>query len=163
MLSIIVAAAENNVIGRENKMPWHLPDDLKHFKRTTKGHYVIQGRKTFDSQGRPLPKRTNIVITRKKDAHIEGCLIAHSLDEAIAMVKEDNEPFIIGGEEIYRQAMEKADRIYLTRVHGTFAGDTYFPEIDKEQWKVISSEYHEVDDRHAYSFTVYIMERKSGF
>ena len=163
MLSLIVAAAENNVIGKDNKLLWHLPDDLKHFKRTTKGHHVIQGRKTFDSQGRPLPKRTNIVITRKKDVHIEGCLIAHSLEEAIDMAKEDDEPFIIGGEEIYRQAMDKVDRIYLTRVHETFEGDTYFPEIDEEQWKVVSSEYYEVDDRHAFPFTVYVLERKTGF
>ena len=161
MLSMIVAVSENNVIGKENKLLWHLPDDLKHFKRTTKGHHVIAGRKTFESQGRPLPKRTNIVITRNKDICIEGCHIAHSLDEAIVMAREDNEPFIIGGEEIYKQAMEKVDRIYITRIHETFDGDTYFPEIDERKWEVVSSKYHGIDDKHPYPFTIYILEKKT--
>jgi len=160
MLSMIVAASENNVIGKNNQLLWHLPDDLKHFKRTTKGHHVIAGRKTFESQGRPLPNRTNIIITRNRDLQIDGCEIAHSLDEAIGMVKDDDEPFIIGGEDIYKQALSKVDRIYLTRVHATFEGDTYFPEIDENEWEVLSSEYHGTDEKHKYPFTVYTLERR---
>lgn len=160
MLSMIVAASENNVIGKNNQLLWHLPDDLKHFKRTTKGHHVIAGRKTFESQGRPLPNRTNIIITRNRDLQLEGCEIAHSLDEAIGMVKDDDEPFIIGGENIYKQALSKVDRIYLTRVHATFEGDTYFPGLDENEWEVVSSEYHGTDEKHEYSFTVYMLERK---
>ena len=160
MLSMIVAASENNVIGKNNQLLWHLPDDLKHFKRTTKGHHVIAGRKTFESQGRPLPNRTNIIITRNRDLQIDGCEIAHSLDEAISMVKNDDEPFIIGGENIYKQALPKVDRIYLTRVHATFEGDTYFPEIDANEWEVVSSEYHGTDEKHKYPFTVYTLEHR---
>ncbi len=159
MLSMIAAASENNVIGKNNQLLWHLSDDLKHFKRTTKGHHVIAGRKTFESQGRPLPNRINIIITRNNNFQAEGCAIAHSLDEAISMVKNDDEPFIIGGETIYKLALPKVDRIYLTRVHATFEGDTYFPEIGENDWKVVSTEYHGTDEKHKYPFTIYILER----
>ena len=158
MLSLIVAASENNVIGSNNQLLWHLPDDLKHFKHTTQGHCVIGGRKTFESQGKPLPARTNIVITRNRHYKTEGCIVVHSLEEALEKARQDAEPFIIGGEQIYRLAMPLVDRIYLTRVHATFEGDTYFPEFDPAQWREISRTHHQRDARHAYSFTIFIME-----
>lgn len=159
MLSMIVAAAENNAIGKDNKLLWHLPDDLKHFKNTTKGHHIIMGRKTFESNGRPLPKRTNIIITKNKDFTADGCLIVHSMDEALEIAKNDNEPFIIGGETIYRQAMPLAERIYLTRVHTEIEGDTFFPEIDENEWEEKSREYHEKDEKHPYPFSIITLER----
>jgi dihydrofolate reductase len=160
MLSMIVAAAENNAIGKDNKLLWHLPDDLKHFKRTTKGHHVIAGRKTFESQGRPLPHRTNIIVTRKKDYLAEGCIIVNSLEEALNQVKNDDEPFIIGGENIYRLAMPKADRIYLTRVHAEFEADTFFPEINPDEWQETERTYHEKDEKHQYAFSIITYDRK---
>ena len=159
MLSMIVAAAENNAIGKDNKLLWHLPDDLKHFKRTTKGHHVIAGRKTFESQGRPLPHRTNIIITRNKNYQAEGCIVVNSLEEALNRIENDDEPFIIGGENIYRLAMPRADRIYLTRVHTEMEGDTFFPEINKEKWKETSRIYHEKDDRHDFPFSIIIYDK----
>jgi dihydrofolate reductase len=160
MLSMIVAAAENNAIGKDNKLLWHLPDDLKHFKRTTKGHHVIAGRKTFESQGRPLPHRTNIIVTRNKDYLAEGCIIVNSLEEALNQVKNDDEPFIIGGENIYRLAMPKADRIYLTRVHAEFEADTFFPEINPDEWQETEITYHEKDEKHQYAFSIITYDRK---
>jgi dihydrofolate reductase len=159
MLSMIVAAAENNAIGKDNQLLWHLPDDLKHFKKTTKGHHVIAGRKTFESQGRPLPHRTNIIITRNPDYQAEGCIIVHSLEEALKQVKNDEEPFIIGGENIYRMAMPQADRIYLTRVHVSLEADTFFPEISPQEWKEVSKTYHEKDEKHEYPFSIIIYDR----
>ena len=161
MLSLIVAAAENSAIGRGNDLLWHLPDDLKHFKRTTKGHYVIMGRKTFESQGKkPLPGRTNIVITRKKDYSAPKCIVVSSLEKALDAVKKDEEPFIIGGSEIYKKALAKVDRIYLTRVHATFDADTFFSEPNFKQWEIVSEEFHPADEKHQYSFSVYVMDRK---
>ncbi len=160
MLSMIVAAAENNAIGKDNKLLWHLPDDLKHFKQTTKGHHVIAGRKTFESQGRPLPHRTNIIITRNKNYRAQGCVIVNSLEEALKQVKNDDEPFIIGGENIYRLAMPKADRIYLTRVHAEFEADTFFPEINPEEWQETERIYHEKDEKHRYPFSIITYDRK---
>ena len=160
MLSIIVAASENNVIGKDNQLLWHLPDDLRHFKRTTRGHHVIAGRNTFESQGKPLPGRTNIIITRNPEYKAEGCLMVDSLNKALDLVKGDDEPFIIGGEQIYRLALPRVDRIYLTRVHAELEGDTFFPDLDMEQWKEVSRTYHEKDERHVYPFTILVLERK---
>jgi len=161
MLSLIVAVSENGVIGKDNDLLWHLPDDLKHFKRTTRGHHVIMGRKTFESQGsRPLPKRTNIIITRNAHYQAEGCLVVHSLDEALARVEDDQEPFIIGGEKIYRMALPRVERIYLTRVHATVEGDTFFPETDMAEWQEVDRYYHEQDENHAYAFSVITLERR---
>ena len=160
MLSLIVAASENNVIGKNNDLLWHLPDDLKHFKRTTRGHHVIAGRKTFESQGsKPLPGRTNIIVTRNADYHAEGCIVTDSLEKALEQVKDDDEPFIIGGEQIYRMALPMVDRIYLTRVHAELEGDTFFPELDMSQWKEVSRDYHEMDQRHRYAFSVITLDR----
>lgn len=160
MLSIIVAASENNVIGKDKALLWHLPDDLKHFKRTTKGHHVIAGRKTFESQGGPLPNRTNIIITRNPDYKAEGCIIVNTLEEALDAVENDDEPFIIGGEQIYRTALPQVDRIYLTRVHAEFEGDTFFPELDMSQWIELSNVFHDQDERHKYAFSIITLDRK---
>jgi dihydrofolate reductase len=159
MLSLIVAASENNVIGKDNDLLWHLPDDLKHFKRTTRGHHVIAGRRTFESQGRPLPGRTNIIITRNPNYRAGGCIVVHSLEEALNQVKDDDEPFIIGGEKIYRMALPRADRIYLTRVHAEVEGDTFFPELDPSRWTEVDRYYHEKDEKHRYAFSVITLER----
>ena len=161
MLSIIVAASENNVIGKDNQLLWYLPDDLKHFKETTKGHHVIAGRKTFESQGKPLPKRTNVIVTRNPDYHAEGCIVVNSPDKALDLARQDDEPFIIGGEQIYRMALPLVDRIYLTRVHAEFEGDTFFPELDMQHWKEISRKYYPKDDRNEYSFSIIVLDRRN--
>lgn len=146
-LALIVAAAANNVIGRENKLPWHLPQDLQYFKARTLGKPVIMGRKTYESIGKPLPGRTNIVITRQRDWQSPaGVLVANELEGALALAKiavkqgeaPVDEAFIIGGAEIYRTSLAQADRIYLTRIHKEFAGDTYFPELSAEEWLRVS-------------------------
>src|SRR3989344_3873209 len=175
MISIIAALAENRVIGVNNTLPWRLPNDLKHFRRLTTGHAIILGRKNYESIGKPLPERTNIVITRNRDFHADGCLIAHSLDEALALAsatapgvalpppslasKNDPEIFVIGGAEIYRAALARTNRLYLTRVHATIAGDTHFPEFDETEWREISRERHKRDERHAYAYSFVVLER----
>lgn len=143
MISIIVAVADNGVIGCANKLIWHLSDDLKRFKRLTTGHPVVMGRKTFDSIGRPLPNRVNIVISRDKSLDIEDVVVVNSIDGAVGLFGADEEIFIIGGGEIYRQSMPLADKLYLTLVHQTPEGDTYFPEIDHGQWKEVFREVHQ--------------------
>ncbi len=160
MLSIIVAIAENNVIGKDNDLIWHLPRDLKYFKETTTGHYVIQGRKTFESCGKPLPNRTNVIITRDKNYSAEGCIVVHSLEDAIKEAKDDSEAFIIGGGKIYEQAMSLVDRIYLTKVHHVFEGDTFFPEINMEEWIEIDRRDFEPDEKNKHSFTILTLDRK---
>lgn len=156
---MIAAVADNRVIGRDNDLIWHLPADLQFFKTTTKGHHIIMGRKTFESLNKPLPYRTNIIVTRQSDYRVEGALVVSSLDEAIQAVSNDQEPFIVGGAEIYRQGMEMADRIYITRVHGEFEGDTLFPEINEETWKVVKKEFRPKDERNPYDMTFYTYER----
>jgi dihydrofolate reductase len=154
MISIIAAMAENRVIGSHNALPWKLPADLRHFRTLTTGHHVIMGRRNYESIGRPLPHRKNIVVTRRSGYTAPGCLVTHSLEEALELARGDPEVFIIGGGEIYRQALDRADRQYLTLVHARVAGDTLFPEFDWNEWKVLSRERHEADDKnpHAYSF-----------
>lgn len=158
-ITLIAAAAENNALGKDNDLVWHLPDDFKRFKRLTTGHYIIMGRKTFESFPKPLPNRIHVVITRQKDYQADGAIIVHSLEDALQAAKDDPQPFVIGGGEIYKQALDIADKIELTRVHGTFEADTFFPEFDKDQWKLISSEHHDKDERHAYSFTYLTYQR----
>lgn len=160
MITIIAAAAENNALGKDNDLVWHLPDDFKRFKRLTSGHYIIMGRKTFESFPKLLPNRTHVIITRKKDYSPEGTIVVNSLDEALRVSKLDEQPFIIGGGEIYKIGMEATDRIELTRVHGEFEADTYFPEIDEDNWKLIKEEFHEKDDKHDHPFTYLTYERK---
>lgn len=158
MVSVIVAVAENGVIGDKNSLLWHISEDLRNFKRVTSGHPVVMGRKTFESLGRPLPNRKNVVITRQ-DIEIEGCEVAHSLDEALAMFSADEEIFIIGGAQIYREAMPIADRFYLTRVHHSYEGDTSFPEWNESEWQKVDSERFERGEKYEYPFTFEVYNR----
>nr|AIA15116.1 Dihydrofolate reductase [uncultured bacterium] len=153
-LSIIVAVAENNVIGKDNQLIWRLPADLKHLKALTMGHPMVMGRKTFDSIGKPLPGRTSIIITRQPNYTVEGCLVVHSLEQAIieAGNLRTEEAFIVGGAEVYRQSMSITDKIYLTEVHHSFDGDTFFPKIDPTIWKEVKRESFPADEKNAYDF-----------
>jgi|TARA_Y100001954_G_scaffold50868_1_gene53875 dihydrofolate reductase len=167
IVSIIVAACENNVIGKDNDLIWHLPTDMKFFKDTTKDHHVIMGRKNFESiphKFRPLPNRTNIIITRNKNYFAKDCVVASSIKEAINIAKNNNdkEPFIIGGGEIYKLALEEdlVDRIYLTKVHHKFEGDTFFPKLGSE-WIEKNRVKHDVDEKHRYSFSFLIFEKNN--
>ncbi len=157
-ITAVVAISSNYAIGKNNQLLWHLPNDLRHFKNITAGGTVIMGRKTFDSVGKPLPKRRNIVITRQ-DIAIEGCEVVRSIDEAIALCKTEDEVFIVGGAEIYRQAMPITNRIYLTIVHHSFDADTFFPEIDYKDWKETEREDHERDEKHAFNYSFITLER----
>ncbi len=157
-ISIIVAVAQNGVIGDENRLIWHISEDLRHFKSTTQGHSVVMGRKTFESLGRALPNRENIVITRQ-DITIEGCKVAHSLSQAIDISSEQEELFIIGGAQIYEQALSIADRFYLTIVHHDYSGDTLFPEWCREDWREVSSTHFECGEKFPHPFTIKSFER----
>lgn len=161
ILSIIAAASENNVIGREGTLPWRLPKDMQYFREKTRGAPVIMGRKTFESLSAPLPSRENIVITRQ-EKDIPGCTVVHSLEAALAAASKGNprEVFVIGGEAIFAEALPRADRVYLTRVHATVEGDTYFPEFDPAEWRLVSAERHEADSEHAYPFTFQVFEHR---
>lgn len=160
MITMIAAAGENNELGKDNDLVWHLPDDFKRFKTLTTGHHIIMGRKTFESFPKLLPNRTHVIITRNKDYHKEGAFVVHSMEEALQLAQEDDQPFIIGGGEIYTLGMAIADKIELTRVHGTFDADAFFPEIPTEGWETIFEEFHEIDERHAYAFTYETWVRK---
>ncbi len=159
-LTIIVAAGENDAIGKDNKLIWHLSDDLKRFKSLTNGHHIIMGRKTFESFPKPLPNRTHVVISRQQDYKVpNGVILVNSLEDAIDAAKNDLQPFIIGGGEIYKQAMLIADKIELTRVHESFEADTFFPEIDTSVWKETANTFHKKDDNHKYEFSFLTYER----
>ncbi len=161
MVAIVVAVADNNVIGKDNQLIWHLPADLKHFKNLTMGHPMIMGRKTFDSIGKPLPGRTSIIITRQQDFKAEGCIVVNSVQEAIARACElDDTVCIIGGAEIYKQAMPLVDTIFLTRVHHTFEGDTFFPQIQPEDWETVSEAQYEPDEKNKYKYSFLELKRK---
>ncbi len=152
MISIIAAIARNGVIGGDNSLLWHISEDLQRFKRITTGHPVVMGRKTFESLGRPLPNRVNVVITRQPDYRAEGCTVVHSFDEALRSFSPQDEVFIIGGGDIYRQALPVADRLYITRVGRDYSGDTIFPHIDPARWKETFREYHERGKDFEYPF-----------
>lgn len=153
VITMIAAAAENNALGKDNDLVWHLPDDFKRFKELTTGHHIIMGRKTFETFPKPLPNRTHVVITRKEDYQREGAIVVNSLQKALELAKNDPQPFIIGGGEIYDLALPEADKIELTRVHGTFEADAFFPEIDEDHWELVSSHFHPKDEKHNYAFT----------
>ncbi|WP_282126151.1 dihydrofolate reductase [Marinifilum flexuosum] len=159
-LAIIVAASRNNVIGKDNQLIWRLSADLKRFKALTTGHTIIMGRKTFDSIGKPLPNRTSVIITRQENYKQEGCIVVHSLEEALDVVKDQDKVFIIGGGTIYEQAMEKADELYLTLVHKEFEGDTFFPEIKSAQWESITREDCMPDEKNEYPYSFIDYKRK---
>lgn len=160
MISIIVAVASNGVIGDKNSLLWHIREDMVHFRTTTSGHPVIMGRKTYDSIGRPLPKRTNVVITRDANLTIEGCTVVHSLEEAVSMFDSAEEVFVIGGAQIYAQALPLADRIYLTVVGKEYEGDTSFPAFDYSQWTELSKEDYARGEEYEYPFSFITLERK---
>lgn len=159
-VQIIVAVAENGIIGKDNTLIWDLPDDMRHFVRHTKGHPVIMGRKTFESMGKPLPGRPNFIITRNPDYQVDGCSIHLTLTDALNAAKKlDDDVFIIGGAEIYRQSQSLTDVMLITQVHDKFDGDTSFEIADSTRWKLVSSEFHDKDDNHQHSFTIERYER----
>ncbi len=160
-LTLIAAAGENNALGINNDLPWHLPDDFKRFKTLTTGHKIIMGRKTFETFPKPLPKREHIVVTRDT-AYVPKfeCVVFHSIEEALEYSKQDVLTYIIGGGEIYRQALPFATHIELTRVHASFEADTFFPEIDLNEWTLTNETHHPKDDRHRYDFSYQTFQRK---
>lgn len=158
-LTLIVAAAENNAIGKGNKMPWHLPNDFKYFKKNTLDHSIVMGRKTFESIGKALPERRNIVITRDLNYKAEDIDVANGLDEVLTYCRDEREIFIIGGAEIYRQTLPLAQKVLLTRVHTTVDGDAFFPELVPASWKLVSSEAHQKDEKHAFDYSFEVYER----
>ncbi|NOX46010.1 MAG: dihydrofolate reductase [Chlorobi bacterium] len=162
-ISIIVAVAKNKAIGKDNKLLWHLSEDLKRFKRLTSGNPVIMGKNTYFSLPvRPLPKRLNIVITDILDEQIDNCIMAYSIEDAISKMDGTKENFIIGGASIYRQFMEHANKLYITWVHRDFEADTFFPEIDEDIWKVVSQEdFLETNEKNPYPYSYYVYERRS--
>ena len=162
---MIAAMGTNRVIGKDNDLPWHLPDDFKFFQQTTKGHHVLMGRKNWESlphKFQPLPHRTNLVITRQEDYQAAGATVIRSLQEGKEFAEKhgEDELFIIGGGEIYRMALDMADRIYLTEIDGAFEGQVTFPEFSADQWKEVSRSHHSKDDRHNYAFDFVIFEKK---
>lgn len=159
MLSIIVAVADNGVIGSGNQLPWRLPDDLKRFKALSLGKPIVMGRKTFDSIGRPLPGRLNVVISRQPGLEIPGCTVVTSIDEAIAAAQPAPEIVIVGGADIYRQVLPQVQVIHLTRVHANVDGDVLFPKLEEQEWREVAKEYHPADQRHAHAFTFSTLER----
>jgi len=163
ILSVLVAASENNVIGKDNKLPWHLPNDLKYFKNLTWGMPILMGRKTFESIGKALPGRKSIVITRNSDWQHEGADVVHSIEEAITRAESFGvkEIFVIGGAEIFKTSLADANRIYLTRIHKEFDGDVYFPEVSEKEWQLTSSRFCEADGKNIYNHTYQIWERKT--
>ena len=158
-ISLIVAMARNRVIGADNRIPWHLPNELRMFKALTTGHHIIMGRKTYESIGRLLPGRTSVIVTRQRDYSVPGAVIAHSTREALEACGSDDECFVIGGAELFRASLPLADRLYLTVVDAEPAGDTYMPELELADWRVASSESFPRDDRHAHAYQLTVYDR----
>ena len=155
-LSLIVAVANHNVIGIDNTLPWNLPEDLKRFRALTTGHHIIMGRKTYESLGRILPNRTTIIVTRNKSYQVDGALIAHDLQAALALCAGDNEPFLIGGAELYKKGIQLANKLYITEVHADFDGDAYFEKLDLTQWQELEREKHIAASGLQYSYVSYL-------
>lgn len=161
MLSMIVAMGENNAIGKDNDLLWHLPEDFKHFKKTTMGKPILMGRKTYESIGKPLPGRENIVITRDKRFTAEGVTIVNSIDAALSASEQYDEVMIIGGASFYQQMLPMVDRLYITLVHQTFEADAFFPDINMNEWAEIERSEYAADERHAYDFSFVTFEKTS--
>ena len=161
IVSLVVAMSDNGIIGVNNQLPWRLPNDLRRFKAITMGKPIIMGRKTFDSIGKPLPGRQNIVISRRSDLIIEGCLVVNSIDSALQSASKSDEVMIIGGADVYRQALPLAQRIYLTRVHADVQGDAGFPQLNMNEWRETSHEHHGADEQHAHAYSFLNLERTS--
>ncbi|MCM3209937.1 dihydrofolate reductase [Bacillus licheniformis] len=161
MISLIAAMDRNRLIGKDNDLPWHLPQDLKYFKEVTKGHAVIMGRKTFESIGRPLPHRENIIVTSNKELDIPNCQVMHSAEEAVRFAKNRNEEcFVIGGSTLYTEILPFADKLYVTKIDETFEGDRYFPEFSEAEWKIVSRRKGLKDDKNPYDYEFLVYQRK---
>jgi dihydrofolate reductase len=158
-VSLIVAVSTNGVIGRDGDLPWRMPEDLKRFKSLTMGHHLVVGRKTWEEVGQPLPGRMMVVVTRARDFQVAGVTVVHSLQEALDVAHNDDEVFIAGGGEIYRQALPLADRLYLTRIHAEIEGDTTFPEFDQSEWRLVEREDHDADERNPYPYSFIVYEK----
>lgn len=161
MITLIVAVADNGVIGRDNTLPWHLPDDLKRFKRLTLGKPIVMGRKTFDSIGKPLPGRQNIVVTRDANYRRDGVTVVNDVDAALRAAGAVPEIMVIGGAELFRTLLPRAGRLHLTRVHGNIEGDVMWPALDAREWQVVERETHSTDERHAFAMTFEMLQRVS--
>lgn len=159
-LILIAALGTNNELGKDNDLIWHLPEDLKRFKRLTSSHHIIMGRKTFESIGKPLPNRTTVIITRDENYQKEGCLIANSLEEAVELAKKDENPYIIGGAQIYNQALKIATNLEITYVHHEFEADVFFPKIDLTIWEETARDFHKADEKHKYDYSFVSYTRK---
>ena len=161
IISSIAAVAENWVIGKNNQIPWHLPSDLKFFKKTTLGHHVIMGRKSFESIGKPLVKRTNIIVSRNPFYIVSNCFVTSSIEEALSLAFEhgEDEVFILGGGEIYTQSQALWNKLYLTRVHAEFEGDAFFPKVDFSNWRVLEETFRKADEKNPYDHTFFVYER----
>lgn len=153
MIIMIAAAAENNALGKNNQLLWHLPDDFKRFKQLTSNHYIIMGRKTFESFPKPLPNRTHVIISRQANYEVEGAIVVSNFENALAILPSEEDAFVIGGGEIYQQTLPFVDKIELTRVHADFDADTFFPVINPNEWDLVEKEYHPKDEKHQYDFT----------
>ena len=154
-VSLIVAVAKNGVIGVNNTLPWHLPEDLKRFRALTTGHHIIMGRKTYDSLGRLLPGRTTVIVTRNPDYQVEGAIVVHSLEEAIQVCGNDNEAFLIGGAELYKDGLKLANKLYLTEIDAEFEGDAHFPAFNQSEWRLIEQESHTSENGLGFSYKTY--------
>jgi len=161
IISLIAAMDKNQVIGKNNSLPWNLPADMKYFRDKTKGKPVIMGRKTFESIGKPLPKRTNIIVTRDENYKAESCVVVHSTDEAIKATGNAEEVMVIGGSQIYKEFLPKANKMYLTLIDAEFDGDTFFPEYNIEEWNETSYEEHERDSENQYDYRFVVLERRN--
>jgi dihydrofolate reductase len=161
-VSMVVAVAENWVIGKKGGLPWKLPADMKHFKDLTTGHTVIMGKKTYDSIGKPLPNRTNIVVARDSSLDISGCIAVRSIGEALEAAPDDQEIFVIGGAEIYNSFLSLTQKIYLTQIHHEFDGDTFFPKLNLAEWSEKKRQNFKADDKNPYNYSFIILERISG-
>lgn len=160
MIIIIAAVAENNALGKNNDLLWHLPKDFKRFKEITSGHYILMGRKTFESFPKPLPNRTHVVISRQKNFHPKGCIVVDNLEKAIAICPKEEDLFIIGGGEIYSQSIHFADQLDITRVHHSFDADVYFPEIDPKIWELTAETLNLKDEKHLFDYTFQTFVRR---
>lgn len=157
---MIAAVAENNALGKNNDLLWHLPNDFKRFKEITSGHHIVMGRKTFESFPKPLPNRTHVIITRQKDFQFEGCIVVSDLEKAIAACPKTEDIYIIGGGEIYTQSISFADQLDITRVHHSFDADVYFPEIDPEIWELTNETFNSKDEKHLFDYTFQTFVRR---
>lgn len=161
MISFIFAMDANRLIGKDNDLPWHLPNDLAYFKKITSGHSIIMGRKTYESIGRPLPNRKNIVVTSAHDSEFPGCTVVSSIEDVLQIASDTEECFVIGGAQLYTGLFPYADRLYMTKIHHQFDGDRYFPEFDESKWKLVSSEQGTKDEKNPYDYEFLVYEKKN--